>query len=193
MAIAVLSMGAAALAGAGDVRADWSLDPTQSRISFVSIKADAVGEVHRFRTATGTVSDDGAVEVEIDTASVDTGIEIRDERMIEHLFASALYPTATLSMNVDVEALRAMAPGDSQTLYATGTLSLVGQSGAIDASLLVSRLSDDRVLVTTLQPVVVEAGAFALGAGVEALRELAGLPSISPAVPVSAVLVFVAD
>ena len=47
------------------------------------------------------------------------------------------------------------------------------------------RRSGDRLLVTSSQPVVVDAGALGLDEGVERLREIAGLPSITPAVPVS--------
>ena len=70
-------------------------------------------------------------------------------------------------------------------------MSLVGQSGDIEAELLVSRLAEDKVLVATLQPVVIQAEAFDLVAGIDTLRELAELSSISAAVPVSALLIFV--
>ena len=46
------------------------------------------------------------------------------------------------------------------------------------------------VIVSTLKPLVVMADSFALTAGVEMLREVAGLPSISRAVPVSFTVVF---
>jgi hypothetical protein len=42
-----------------------------------------------------------------------------------------------------------------------------------------------------LQPLIINAGGFALVEGVERLREVAGLHSISTAVPVTASLVFV--
>ena len=60
------------------------------------------------------------------------------------------------------------------------------------AELLVTRIAADRILVTTLKPLVVNAGALDLADEVEALREIAGLPSISKAVPVTFVLQFVA-
>jgi len=43
-------------------------------------------------------------------------------------------------------------------------------------------------VVSSLAPVIVQANEFGLVAGVEKLKELAGLPSISLAVPVSFVL-----
>jgi hypothetical protein len=46
--------------------------------------------------------------------------------------------------------------------------------------------------VVTLAPLVLNAEDFGLAAGIEALRQLAGLKNISLAVPVSAVLIFTA-
>ena len=54
----------------------------------------------------------------------------------------------------------------------------------------VARLSDTRVLVASRKPLIINAGQFDLLGGVEKLREVVGLPSISPAVPVSFVLAF---
>jgi hypothetical protein len=44
-----------------------------------------------------------------------------------------------------------------------------------------------------MKPIIVNAGSLNLVEGVEALRESAGLPSISKAVPVTFVLQFVAS
>ena len=44
--------------------------------------------------------------------------------------------------------------------------------------------------VDTLAPIIVKADAFALVDGIESLREIAGLPSISRSVPVSFSLLF---
>ena len=53
-----------------------------------------------------------------------------------------------------------------------------------------ARSGDSTLLVATRKPVVVNAPAFNLTDGVEALRAIAGLPNISLAVPVSFVLEF---
>ena len=52
------------------------------------------------------------------------------------------------------------------------------------------RLGDDRILVNSAVPVIVNAAEYDLAAGVEKLREVAGLPAISNAVPVTFSLVF---
>ena len=177
--------------GAASADVGWTLSPTESRVSFVSVKQGATGEVHHFTEAEGAVSEQGNVSLSIDTASVETWIDVRNERMVDYLFQSGIFPTATLSMKVDMDELSNMEAGETRQISVSGSLSLVGQSGDIEAELLVSRLAEDKVLVATLQPVVVQAEAFDLVAGIETLRELAELSSISVAVPVSAVLVFV--
>ena len=179
------------MSGAASADVGWMLSPGESRVSFVSVKQGATGEVHHFTEAEGAVSEQGTVSLSIDTASVETGIDVRDERMVDYLFQSAVFPTATLSMKIDMEELSEMEVGETRQLSVTGSLSLVGQSGDVEAELMVSRISDDKVLVATLQPVVVQAESFDLIAGIDTLRELAELSSISVAVPVSAVLVFV--
>jgi len=47
--------------------------------------------------------------------------------------------------------------------------------------------------VTTLAPLIITAESVGLVAGVESLREIAGLPSISRTVPVTFSVKFVAD
>ena len=64
------------------------------------------------------------------------------------------------------------------------------QSNRYQAEVKVTRLADDGIQATTLKPVIVIANSFDLVRGVEALREVAGLPSISNAVPVSFTVVF---
>ena len=68
-------------------------------------------------------------------------------------------------------------------------LSLHGASIALTAELMVTRL-ESGVMASTLKPIIVTADSVGLVAGVEALREVAGLPSISRSVPVSFTLVF---
>ena len=64
-----------------DANAPWHLVNEESRLTFVSIKAGDVAEVHTFNTMTGTVTADGGATIEVSLDSVDTAIELRDERM----------------------------------------------------------------------------------------------------------------
>ena len=171
-------------------QAHWNLDSEQSALSFVSTKAINIAEVHRFGTLSGVVDDDGQVAISIDLATVDTAIELRDDRMREMLFNTAEFPTAEISAKIDNDALEALSPGESTDMAIESMLTLHGTERPMTMEVIVARTGDDRLMVSTKKPIIVNAAEFALGDGVEALRAIAGLPSISLAVPVSFVLAF---
>ena len=186
----IISAAAAALLFSVQAQAAWTLDGEASTVSFVSTKAINVAEVHRFGELTGSVDDDGQVTVSISLASVDTAIELRDERMREMLFQTDQYSLATVNAKVDMAALQALEPGQSVRMAVEGMVSLHGESRPVPMAVVVARTGADRLLVTSEKPIVVNAPEFRLAEGVEALRAIAGLPSISLAVPVSFVLSF---
>jgi hypothetical protein len=178
---------------AGPCFAAWTLDNDSSQVSFVSVKAGDAGEVHRFTEISGELSSGGNASVTIQLASVDTLIPLRDERMRELLFQTNLFPTASLSTDIDMDALNAIEPGDSMDMAANLTLELHGQQLSLAAEMIVARLGDHRLMVSSRKPVIVNAASVDLVNGIEALREIANLPSISKAVPVSFVLTFDED
>lgn len=173
--------------------AEWALDNNGSRISFVSTKANTAAEAHTFSIVDGEVDDDGNVTVSIDLDSVDTAIDIRDERMRSMLFETEKYPSATLAASIDPATIDDLAVGESTDMTVEGQLMLHGNTLSLTFDVTVARLNDSRILVTSRSPVIVNAGQVGLAAGVEKLREVAGLPSISPAVPVTFVLAFDRD
>jgi len=176
--------------GTATASADWKLENEQSQLSFISIKKGDIAEVHHFNQLEGTVDDKGNVQLTIQLASVATAIPIRDQRMQEMLFNTNLFPTAGLTATVDADQISMLKAGQMRVSALEGELSLHGQSSPVTAELIVARLTDDTLLVTSQKPLVVQAGDFDLVEGVEKLREIAGLPSISRAVPVSFVLTF---
>lgn len=178
---------------AAPAAAGWQLDADNSRIAFTTIKANTAAEVHTFGKLSGEIDDDGGATLSILLDSVDTAIEIRDERMRELLFETATYPVAAVAVDVDPAQIGAVSTGESVSLTVEASLSLHGTNTPLTAQLSVARLSDDRLLVVTEKPVVVNASQVGLLEGVEKLREVAGLPSISPAVPVTLLLVFERD
>ena len=175
---------------AAPLRAEWVLDPEDSALSFVSTKAINVAEVHRFATLSGGVDDEGQVSISIDLASVDTGIELRDERMRSMLFDTANFPLAEVTARVDAGAIASIGEGESMGKQLEAVLSLHGEQRPVIVDVSVTRAGGDRIVIASKKPVVINATEFRLAEGVEALREIAGLPSISLAVPVSFVLVF---
>ncbi|WP_282605498.1 YceI family protein [Pelagibius sp. Alg239-R121] len=171
----------------------WSLSSEESKVSFGSIKKGSVGEVHHFGSVTGQVAADGAVKVEIDVASVETWIDIRNERMLKWVFDAVSFPKAVISAQIDMSELEALKPGETTSMDVTANLSVAGQNGELEASLFVARLSDGKVLVTSDEMLMLSTADFGLAEGVEKLREIAKLDSIAQAAPVSLRLVFTAD
>ena len=169
--------------------AHWELDNNSSTLSFVTVKADHVGEVHTFDQLSGDINDDGSVQITIELASVNTLIDIRNERMQNMLFETNLFPQATISGEIDLDAVAAMDAGVSQAISVDFDLAIHGELSSYTADVLVTR-TESGVLASTVKPIIVMADTHGLVSGVEALREVAGLPSISRAVPVSFNVVF---
>ena len=174
---------------ASSAAAHWELDNSSSTLSFVTVKADHVGEVHTFDQLSGDINDDGSVQIMIELASVNTLIDIRNERMQNMLFETNLFPQATISGEIDLDAVAEMDAGVSQAISVDFDLAIHGESSSYTADVLVTR-TESGVLASTVKPIIVMADTHGLVSGVEALREVAGLPSISRTVPVSFNVVF---
>ncbi|XOV83227.1 MAG: YceI family protein [bacterium] len=169
--------------------AQWTINSDLSRLSFVSMKATHIAEVHKFSRFSGGLDENGNIDIEVNLASLETLIPIRNERMLEFLFETASFPTATITGRIDPNAINALKPGEVAILAVETMVTLKQRNTPITTEVLVSKHSD-RVVVTSLQPIVLNTSALGLDDGVEKLRELAGLPSISQSVPVSLVMTF---
>ena len=180
----------ALLAISGWAQAEWTLQNQQSQLNFVSVKKSAVVETHQFKQLEGKIDAQGNAMIDIDLTSVSTGIAIRDQRMQNMLFETEQHPKASLSAKIDTQWLSALRSGDSKALDLTFTLSLHGATQSINAPVQVTALNNQQLLVSTLQPIVVKAADFDLLAGVDKLITVAGLPSITIAIPVTAQLLF---
>lgn len=170
--------------------AQWELDAARSRVNFVSIKNTSVAEVHSFTKLVGYIGSDGKVQLAIDLDSVETMIPIRNERMRELLFTTADFPSANVSAVVDPVIIAAAAQGGTVTTELGITLSLHGIEQQLTIPVVVVGEGDGLLQVFTAQPVLLNAADFGLAAGVAALQQVAGLQSISTAVPVTVHLVF---
>ena len=125
----------------------WTLNCDMSNIAFGSVKNEYNGEVHHFSTLSGSIDAQGQVVVSVPLASVETMIDIRNERMRELVFKNS--PTATVSSTVDMVALDKLGVGESMVAETEGTLSLLGQEVALYSDLFVIRVGEDKVMVTT--------------------------------------------
>ena len=171
--------------------ANWTLDSDASQLAYGTVKIDDIGEVNSFTNLSGHVGDDGWVDIQIDLSSVETNIDIRNERMIEHVFRKAA--TATLSAQIDMDAVSQMDVGQSETFEVDAKLSLVGTDVDFTTEMFVLRLSETSVMVSTNDMVFISAEDAGVTAGVDKLMELAQLPGITRTVPVIARLMFNKD
>jgi len=200
---AALALGLAACAQpAGDAPQDpateatpvtegtWTLDPAGSRLAYVSIKAGEIAEANRFDKLSGSVAADGTATLDIDLASVNTGVDIRNERMREIFFEVAQNPKASITARLDPAAFAGLAVGQSLTRPLKATVALKGVEQDIETEVLVTRVAEGRVTVVPTAPVIVTTDMFGLTDELGELRALAQLPSITPAVPVTFTLAF---
>ena len=187
-AIALL-IGVCALTHA-TAHADWELLSEGSQLNFISIKATHIAEQHGFESITGSVKDNGDTRLTIDLASVATNIDIRNQRMRDMLFNVAEFPTASFSANVDTSAATALAIGEQMSIPVSGQLQLKRMTVDVDTVVTAVRLADNKIMLSNQQPLLLNAGQLGLEQGVEMLRAVAKLPSISLAVPVTFRLLF---
>lgn len=177
-------------APASVTQGSWTLDAAGSRLTYVSIKAGEVAEANRFARLSGTVAPDGAASLEIDLASVDTGVDIRNERMREIFFDVAANPKATVTARLDPKAFAGLAVGETLTRPMKGVVTIKGATAEVETEVLVTRVAEGRVTVVPTAPVIISTDMFGLTDELGELRALAQLPSITPAVPVTFMLAF---
>ncbi|BBC71073.1 conserved hypothetical protein [Altererythrobacter sp. B11] len=168
----------------------WTVDSQDTDFAFVTVKAGSVVEAHSFNAVSGSVAPDGGAELAIDLSSLETGVDVRDERMRAILFDVANYPKAQVTAQLDPAAFGDLAVGDSMTMPVHAALSLHGVEQEVDADLRVLRAGPDKVVVETVKPIIVDGDSFGLGEGLAKLQELAKLPAITPSVPVSFSITF---
>ncbi|MFT5592818.1 MAG: polyisoprenoid-binding protein YceI [Oceanicoccus sp.] len=178
------------LAFTSNVFADWMLDTEESTLSFVTIKKNNIAEVSQFKQFVGSIDNKGKVSLSIDLSTVDTKISIRDERIKKHLFNASSYGSAMLEGFVDMSRISSLKLGGYYTDIVELTLSLHGVEKPVLAEVTVVKLDHDKWLVSSARPVIVNAGDHGLVKGIEVLKKLAGLESISFAVPVTFELIF---
>lgn len=171
----------------------WTLEADESYLGFVTVKAGQIAEAHSFSGLSGSVSEGGEANLAVDLATVDTAIDIRNERMRDLLFDIADFPQASISAALDPAAFASLQTGDSMVQSVTASLDLHGASGEITTDLAVTRLGEGKVRVQTVAPIIIGADSYDLAEGVEELRQLANLDAITGQVPVTFSLTFVQE
>ncbi|MCB5187469.1 YceI family protein [Methylobacillus caricis] len=173
----------------GGAYADWALNNEVSTLSFVSIKKNTIGEVHSFKQLAGTINTKGEFTANINLASVDTKVAIRDERMKSMLFDTVAFPKAEISGST-LNAFKVPAVGEARIEAVKLQLAVNGKKLDLETRLRVVGLGKQGLLVTTTEPLLIDAAALGYSEGLDKLRDIAQLPSISTVVPVTLNLVF---
>lgn len=172
------------------VMADMQLDSSRSTLSLVSVKVTGDGttsaaELFRFTALEGSVDADGNAQITIPLEMIETGVDIRNERMAKYLFKTDQYPLATVSANIPQDAL---AEG-SREIALPATLDLHGNTSELSIPVRVN-VEGNQVYVNTSEPVLLDTNTHELAGGLSKLAELAKLFHIPATVPVSFDLAF---
>lgn len=169
--------------------ADWRLT-SASKVGYVSIKNNAIAEHNVFSGVTGSLSKKGQLKINIDLSTVETQVDIRNQRMRELFFEVTQYPQAVVTAELDVQELAQIDSGAPLEIVKPFTLSLHGVEATAEAHLRVVAVGG-RAWVSTARPILISAADFGLEGGVSALQKIAGLEAIAAVVPVSIDLKFV--
>lgn len=168
----------------------YTLDTSLSSLYFVSTKNIHTVETHTFGRLSGDIKDNGVASLTIDLNSVETGIATRDQRMRDFLFETSSFPNAEVAVGVNLNVINNLSVGNSLKTDISATLNLHGVLFPITSTVEITKLSNSKILVRNIIPLVINTNNHELSAGVETLKGLAGLSVISYAVPVNFTLVF---
>jgi polyisoprenoid-binding protein YceI len=167
--------------------ANWNLNNELSRVNFVSIKKNEIGESHYFKRLNASINDVGQFNLEINLTSVETLIPIRNERMQKFLFNTEVFPKLNLTSDLSKQ-LKSLKKGQSAILKTQADLALNGINKLISLEVLATQQSNGDIVVASFMPVIINPADYNLTTGIDKLQELAKLPSITHSVPVSFVL-----
>ncbi|MBB5722584.1 polyisoprenoid-binding protein YceI [Loktanella ponticola] len=166
----------------------WTMDSGASVVGFGSVKSNSIGEAHTLNVTSGTVADDGTVNVQLDLASIQTNIDVRNERIGEFVLADET--SAQLTASVDTEAMNALGVGEHMITEVEGDLTLLGNDIPVYLDMFIMRTAEDQVLVTSNSMLFVSTEEAGIDAGIDTLMELASLSDITRTLPVTLRFIF---
>jgi polyisoprenoid-binding protein YceI/cytochrome c553 len=164
--------------------AKWVLDAPKSSISFVAVKNINTAETFNFTQLQASVSNNGETVLSVPLSSISTGVDIRNSRMQALLFETHYLPNLHLTATLPPTLLDSLAPGSSVIQPLTTTLTLHGIRKEITLDTLIIKQAADKVSITPRKPIIINSADFDMNGGVEALRAIASLITISEKVPV---------
>lgn len=170
----------------------WTLDAEASELRLLSIKKGNVAESSNFATFSGAIASDGNVEIAVMLDSIDTRIDLRNVRMRFLFFETFKFPEATIKARLTPAMIADLRMVRRKTLDLSYTLDLHGVVANRTDRVLVTLLDDDRVAISTTNPIILPVSDFSLGDGLEKLQEAANV-DIVPIGTISFDFVFARD
>lgn len=168
---------------------EWVLNNKASQLNFITTKNASKTEIQSFKKLKGSIKNKHVI-LQVDLSSVDTGIEIRDQRLRDLFFKVADFPAATVTLDINDSDLIPMKQGQSKNLTLETEITLQGITQILPIDVQVIALERNQRLVFSRHPIIVHLKDFNLLQGVNQLRKLAKLTSINTAVPVTFSLLF---
>lgn len=169
---------------------DWVLEDEASTLSTLSVKQYNRAESHPFGGLDGHLYSSGKARLNIQLASIETGITNRNEVLVDELFEANQFPRAQVRVQGDMAELQALAPGESLATRIEGQISLHGHEEPLQADVVVFRLWQGGFRVISRHPVILDVRDFGMGASLRLMATMARLDHISYAVGISFDLVF---
>lgn len=167
--------------------ADWALK--NADIIFSSTKIDSKGnhieEMGNFTEYSAFFNKKGQFKLEIDLASVNTNIIIRDQRIRDWLFETETFTTASITSNLDAEQINQLKLNESIQITQPITLDLHGIQSNLDADLIITRIEPSILSVKTNQPVILSVANFGMKNGLQKMTEVMNLSEILPDIPIT--------
>lgn len=157
----------------------WQLDPEASAITFLSVKKDTIAETSQFAAISGQITERGVAQLIIALDSVDTKIDLRNVRMRFLFFETFTFPEATVTAVLDPVPLQDLPSLRRKVINLPVTLSLHGVEVELEAEVAVTLISNDRINISTLNPVILQLEDFNLMGGRDKLQEAANV-TITP-------------
>lgn len=165
---------------------DYALDTDLSSVSFATIKKQYIVEPANISHLSGTLDDKGDFDIAIDVSSVDTGVQIRDSRLNEILFKSAIHPKVKVKGKVDLANLK----DGSFKMTIPVDVEFWGHTKVVEFPVVILK-SNDYLMVSSSSPVVLSISDIGIpDSNLIELASKAGGISISDRVPVTISLMF---
>ncbi len=173
--------------------AELTLQPSESRISFIGIKNNSIAVPGSFSSLRGGLDINGRrawVEVTLDLLS--TGDPERDQNISVHYFNTREFPLARFEVDAVSGSEALPAVGGSVEVVASGALEIHGSRIEFAVPVRLTREAAQRVRVRNTKPLVLTAEQLGLVQQHAILKAVCGHEALSAVVPIDLDLVFAA-